>query len=59
MRIETSLLAREVFKSVLASATGLGNFSKEERADIFKLAAEYCFEAAVAFEEVESSQTKG
>ncbi len=54
MKSETKLLARDIFATVMTNATGLGEVTKEERAELFKAAAQICFEAAIAFETVES-----
>ena len=56
MKTETKQLAREMFSTIMTTAQGLGNASSEERAELFKQAAELCFEAAIAFEEVENTK---
>lgn len=54
MKSETKLLARDMYASLIHNATGLDTISKEQRAELFKAAAQICFEAASAFETVES-----
>ncbi len=56
MKPETKQLAREMFSTILATAQGLGTLSSEDRSELFKQAAELCFEAAIAFEEVENTK---
>lgn len=52
MEQKTEDLARKMFQTVMATAQGLETITKEERIKIFKAVAEYCFEAAYAFETV-------
>jgi hypothetical protein len=54
MKSETKLLARDIFANIMTNATGLDTITKEERAELFKAAAQLCFEAASTFEAVES-----
>jgi hypothetical protein len=54
MNSETKLLARDIYASIMTNTTGLDTISKEQRAELFKAAAQICFEAASAFETVES-----
>lgn len=54
MKIETKQLARQMYSSIMTNATGLDTVTKEQRAELFKEAARMCFEAASAFEAVES-----
>ena len=54
MKTENKQLARDIFANIMPNATGLDEVSKEERAKLFKEAATICFEAASAFEAVES-----
>lgn len=54
MKSENKQLARDIFANIMTNATGLDSVSKEERANLFKAAAQICFEAASAFETVEN-----
>lgn len=45
MKPETKQLARQMYSTVMTTATGLDTISKEERAKLFKEAAMMCFEA--------------
>lgn len=51
MKPETKQLARGIFATIMNNATGLDSVSREL---LFKEAAVICFEAASAFEAVES-----
>lgn len=55
MKPETKELARKMYATIMTTAQGLGNASFEQRKGLFKEAAELCFEAAIAFEEVEEA----
>ena len=54
MKTENKQLARDIFANIMTNATGVAELSKEDRAKLFKEAATICFEAASAFEAVES-----
>jgi hypothetical protein len=56
MKDETKKLARDMYSTILINAHGLHTVSEEERMTIFKQAAEFCFEAAAAFEEVSTKK---
>ena len=58
MKPETKELARQMYATIMITAQGLGNASFEQRKGLFKEAAELCFEAAIAFEEVEEALVK-
>ncbi len=52
MKPETTQHARDMFTSILHTATGLGEITLEERTEVLKIVAELCFEAAIVFEKV-------
>jgi hypothetical protein len=54
MKSETKLLARQMYSSIMTNATGLGEITKEQRMELFKAAAQICYEAPEAFEAIES-----
>jgi hypothetical protein len=56
MNTETKELARQLFATIMTTAQGLGTISFTEREELFKHAAELCFEAATAFEKVASTK---
>lgn len=56
MKDETKKLARDMFSTILINAQGLQTIGKDARLTIFKQAAELCFEAASAFEEISANK---
>jgi|688.fasta_scaffold1790465_2 hypothetical protein len=58
MKPETKKLARQMYATIMINAQGLGSVSSEQRITLFKEAAEICFKAAAAFEEVEEALVK-
>lgn len=55
---KVSELARNMFANVITTATNIGSCSKEEQIEIFKIASQICFTAAMAFYEVENELKK-
>jgi hypothetical protein len=55
---KVSELARKLFANAITTAENLGSCSKEEQIEIFKIASQICFTAAMAFCEVENELKK-
>ena len=53
MKPQTLELAKSLYVIWLQTAKGLSEVSKEERVELFKMAAEYSFEAAEVFAEMD------
>lgn len=55
---KVSDLASKMFANVITTATNLGSCSKEEQIELFTVASQICFTAAMTFYEVESDLKK-